>query len=113
YLASALCRLLQYTTSTHPSPLSLPDALPISGRRPPLRRRSASQRRATGFPASCRAGRRARACRSAVRPCRCPRQRDRLAAASWRSEEHTSLQSRENLVCRLLLEKKKLSNFTN
>src|SRR5690606_41491310 len=27
---------------------------------------------------------------------------------SWRSEEHTSeLQSRENLVCRLLLEKKK------
>src|SRR5690606_4673961 len=29
----------------------------------------------------------------------------------WRSEEHTSeLQSRENLVCRLLLEKKKLPN---
>src|SRR5690606_42062304 len=29
----------------------------------------------------------------------------------WRSEEHTSeLQSRENLVCRLLLEKKKYSN---
>src|SRR6266511_5160300 len=28
--------------------------------------------------------------------------------AGWRSEEHTSeLQSRENLVCRLLLEKKK------
>src|SRR5690606_42143161 len=28
--------------------------------------------------------------------------------ADWRSEEHTSeLQSRENLVCRLLLEKKK------
>src|SRR5436309_15189492 len=28
--------------------------------------------------------------------------------AAWRSEEHTSeLQSRENLVCRLLLEKKK------
>src|SRR5690606_39766125 len=34
-----------------------------------------------------------------------PPQYDR---ASWRSEEHTSeLQSRENLVCRLLLEKKK------
>src|SRR5690606_41798975 len=36
---------------------------------------------------------------------------DRLIARSswaWRSEEHTSeLQSRENLVCRLLLEKKK------
>src|SRR6266511_4538223 len=30
---------------------------------------------------------------------------------SWRSEEHTSeLQSRENLVCRLLLEKKKKNN---
>src|SRR5690606_40808793 len=29
----------------------------------------------------------------------------------WRSEEHTSeLQSRENLVCRLLLEKKKYEN---
>src|SRR5690606_41893353 len=33
----------------------------------------------------------------------------RLPAAGGRSEEHTSeLQSRENLVCRLLLEKKKL-----
>src|SRR5690606_40331287 len=32
----------------------------------------------------------------------------RAAPACWRSEEHTSeLQSRENLVCRLLLEKKK------
>src|SRR5690606_10736322 len=31
-----------------------------------------------------------------------------LAAGNYRSEEHTSeLQSRENLVCRLLLEKKK------
>src|SRR5690606_25842515 len=31
-----------------------------------------------------------------------------LSIAFWRSEEHTSeLQSRENLVCRLLLEKKK------
>src|SRR5690606_41715248 len=33
-------------------------------------------------------------------------------AASARSEEHTSeLQSRENLVCRLLLEKKKHQNY--
>src|SRR5690606_40959678 len=31
--------------------------------------------------------------------------------ANWRSEEHTSeLQSRENLVCRLLLEKKKTAS---
>src|SRR6266511_5590813 len=40
------------------------------------------------------------------------RQRDharrRPHSGGWRSEEHTSeLQSRENLVCRLLLEKKK------
>src|SRR5690606_40456498 len=33
---------------------------------------------------------------------------NRRGYAPWRSEEHTSeLQSRENLVCRLLLEKKK------
>src|SRR5690606_41784778 len=36
--------------------------------------------------------------------------RARVTVASLRSEEHTSeLQSRENLVCRLLLEKKKIS----
>src|SRR5690606_39874385 len=34
-----------------------------------------------------------------------------VAAIAARSEEHTSeLQSRENLVCRLLLEKKKIEN---
>src|SRR5690606_42027643 len=39
--------------------------------------------------------------------CRSPSPRSRRLAA--RSEEHTSeLQSRENLVCRLLLEKKKI-----
>src|SRR5690606_41426319 len=36
------------------------------------------------------------------------------AGLAGRSEEHTSeLQSRENLVCRLLLEKKKLCNTNN
>src|SRR5436309_7401242 len=36
----------------------------------------------------------------------------RSAASTLRSEEHTSeLQSRENLVCRLLLEKKKLQFY--
>src|SRR5437868_10506442 len=36
----------------------------------------------------------------------------RRAGTSWRSEEHTSeLQSRFDLVCRLLLEKKKQSIF--
>src|SRR5690606_39721605 len=38
----------------------------------------------------------------------CPVARRRARAQRLRSEEHTSeLQSRENLVCRLLLEKKK------
>src|SRR5215203_7099858 len=37
-----------------------------------------------------------------------PRRRAPPCARSWRSEEHTSeLQSRQYLVCRLLLEKKK------
>src|SRR5436309_4397067 len=36
----------------------------------------------------------------------------RVAGAGRRSEEHTSeLQSRENLVCRLLLEKKKIRSW--
>src|SRR2546430_4721764 len=43
--------------------------------------------------------------------------RSRVAETSWppcRSEEHTSeLQSQSNLVCRLLLEKKKKSSHTN
>src|SRR6266511_5541825 len=43
-------------------------------------------------------------------PCRAPLPRSTPGPScrTWRSEEHTSeLQSRENLVCRLLLEKKK------
>src|SRR5256885_11592452 len=60
------------------TPLSLHDALPISGRSPP------GSRACSPCPA---------------RPRRC---------SSPRSEEHTSeLQSPCNLVCRLLLEKKK------
>src|SRR5690606_40000122 len=40
-------------------------------------------------------------------------QRESLSAHKLRSEEHTSeLQSRENLVCRLLLEKKKNKSST-
>src|SRR6478672_13675383 len=63
--------------------LSLHDALPI------LRCRRARRRRAARAPPACRA----------------PRPRPRATA---RSEEHTSeLQSRSDLVCRLLLEKKK------
>src|SRR5690349_23056600 len=41
-------------------------------------------------------------------PCR---RRCAAAPSGWRSEEHTSeLQSRRDLVCRLLLEKKKTNN---
>src|SRR5436309_7735666 len=40
--------------------------------------------------------------------------RERSQSSSGRSEEHTSeLQSRENLVCRLLLEKKKYRSESN
>src|SRR5690349_24255713 len=44
-----------------------------------------------------------------------PRQRDRASLGQQsRSEEHTSeLQSRRDLVCRLLLEKKKTRTFYN
>src|SRR5690606_40341772 len=53
-------------------------------------------------------GRRAGALSRARHPCRDAGTSQRLAARTApRSEEHTSeLQSRENLVCRLLLEKK-------
>src|SRR5690606_40803865 len=86
------------TSEIHP--LSLHDALPISRSRVSRCRRTWRCR--TGSPSSCRAGNTAPA-----RPCaRAPPRRSR--ARCRRSEEHTSeLQSRENLVCRLLLEKKK------
>src|SRR5690606_39292168 len=43
----------------------------------------------------------------------CIREREGENACFSRSEEHTSeLQSRENLVCRLLLEKKKKTRYT-
>src|SRR5206468_12082446 len=72
------------------STLSLHDALPIS-MAAAMRSRSCSPPRASTssgvwFPTSAR----------------------RSGRRSWRSEEHTSeLQSRSDLVCRLLLEKKK------
>src|SRR5574340_1848311 len=43
----------------------------------------------------------------------CPGRSARWRAMRWRSEEHTSeLQSPKDLVCRLLLEKKKKKNYT-
>src|SRR2546421_6316777 len=51
--------------------------------------------------------------RSDLRSERVPQHDGLSASASARSEEHTSeLQSRSDLVCRLLLEKKKKKNIT-
>src|SRR5436309_11269449 len=81
------CFFLYNAATTEIYTLSLHDALPISRRSRPApidSRMAISLRRAV-----------ARAARRTPSGCR-------------RSEEHTSeLQSRENLVCRLLLEKKK------
>src|SRR5207302_5190890 len=98
------------STTTQSSSLSLHDALPISWARPTpaprIRRRwrwwhdlarlaAAPRLRAGG-------GRRAGSRRRGAR-------RPEVRDGDGRSEEHTSeLQSRENLVCRLLLEKKNI-----
>src|SRR5690349_22871457 len=87
------------TATTEIYTLSLHDALPIYGTR---RRRSTSRRR----PTSCRrltSDRRPTVPRSRAQAFRSPGR-----GRPGRSEEHTSeLQSRRDLVCRLLLEKKK------
>src|SRR5690606_41630746 len=106
HLSVSSCPFLFFlilTSSSAISTLSLHDALPIS---PPPSTHGSSR-----SSAHC-------PCRSTTRGLRRPRMRTtgapRAAARSpdpgpaARSEEHTSeLQSRENLVCRLLLEKKK------
>src|SRR2546427_5673528 len=82
------------TATTEIYTLSLHDALPISSRN-----RTAGQRH--GHGARC-AGHLPRG------PHRCTQEHWRERAPGKRSEEHTSeLQSQSNLVCRLLLEKKK------
>src|SRR3712207_7756335 len=88
------------TATTEIYTLSLHDALPISA---PARRRGPVRPRPVA-PA------RPRAARAAGRQGRPPRPTPANAAPlpATRSEEHTSeLQSRQYLVCRLLLEKKK------
>src|SRR5699024_11421036 len=83
-LCSSLCLFFPHTAPTAIYPLSLHDALPISRTAPPA-------------GGSCRRASAPSPARSAPRCPRCPP----------RSEEHTSeLQSRFDLVCRLLLEKK-------
>src|SRR5262245_65390879 len=90
-------------------PLSLHDALPISAtprRRPP---RGSPTRRG-----SCTATPPTRCCSSSCARPRTARSTRRKAAGvrrAGRSEEHTSeLQSLRHLVCRLLLEKKKVQH---
>src|SRR2546430_5078039 len=89
------------TPPTEIYPLPLHDALPISRSRP-------SRGRSRRTPPAARA----RASRAGPSPSTSPRSprvgRPRGGARRRRSEEHTSeLQSQSNLVCRLLLEKKK------
>src|SRR3712207_8129704 len=91
------------TATTEIYTLSLHDALPISElrrdlllRRQPVRGGRAAPRRDAPAPRR--------------RPRRHPRRPRRGEPRRLRSEEHTSeLQSRQYLVCRLLLEKKKQS----
>src|SRR3712207_7065994 len=88
------------TATTEIYTLSLHDALPISGRRPD-RRRPERRRPDRRRPDRRRPGRGLPAAAGALVP-------RRLRRLARRSEEHTSeLQSRQYLVCRLLLEKKK------
>src|SRR3712207_8211055 len=100
-----LCFFFNDTATTEIYTLSLHDALPISARR--AGRAVGAGRRTAGrvVPAAgpgrrCAAG---------------PRARPRAAAdlrQGARSEEHTSeLQSRQYLVCRLLLEKKQSPRY--
>src|SRR5206468_8132694 len=88
----------------HLPPLSLHDALPICSASAVMpRRRASSACRASSSTANCSG-----AANTCPRSATCsPRGR------SSRSEEHTSeLQSRSDLVCRLLLEKKKNQQHT-
>src|SRR5690606_41809341 len=99
--------LFYFLLFTHPAtteiyPLSLHDALPIS----PVHGVSLLPRRGTVAP--CRSWCRDKSCLHRHISALHEWSRRLLRVFQWRSEEHTSeLQSRENLVCRLLLEKKK------
>src|SRR5690606_42128489 len=104
------CRcLINAPPPTQPYTLSLHDALPICTGSHPDTRGAKCSGRTRGSESQARPAP-AGAARSPGRPdaedpsaCTC-----RCRPSGTRSEEHTSeLQSRENLVCRLLLEKKK------
>src|SRR3712207_8867127 len=98
-LSYILCFFFNDTATTEIYTLSLHDALPIC---------------CAARPSGC-AKARARCCVRASAESALPRKPSIRSAidcsASVRSEEHTSeLQSRQYLVCRLLLEKKKKNN---
>src|SRR3712207_8901121 len=100
------------TATTEIYTLSLHDALPISPTATPPAGRSPRSTSST-----CATGRRRPGGTSRRRRRPCPTTSPRVRASSTsrptsaRSEEHTSeLQSRQYLVCRLLLEKKKIQD---
>src|SRR3712207_7462768 len=99
YQGSYICVLYSFffffndTATTEIYTLSLHDALPISTSSPPSR----------ATPRWCTGRRRSSSCSGGSSP-----GSTRTSRSTARSEEHTSeLQSRQYLVCRLLLEKKK------
>src|SRR3712207_8610020 len=93
------------TATTEIYTLSLHDALPISTRPTP-----ASPRAAPAAPARSRSS----TARCAGRWSSTASTTARVSRTTPRSEEHTSeLQSRQYLVCRLLLEKKKKTHNLN
>src|SRR5690606_40144000 len=102
-----LCFFFDDTATTEIYALSLHDALPISVRREAIAAADHGVFRRDDRPV---------ALLEIADPVGEQRQGQRVGpqehlAAAIRSEEHTSeLQSRENLVCRLLLEKKKKQN---
>src|SRR5690606_39456337 len=99
---SASLRLFRLPAPTERNPLSLHDALPIFGESARSIERGSS-RPVSGWTLAS-TGRKP-CCQAYAGPS--SQQGETRSASSPRSEEHTSeLQSRENLVCRLLLEKK-------
>src|SRR5690606_41796720 len=87
------------------APLTLHDALPFSGFEAPTIGAEMAGLARTHASATCARG--APRCAASAATAS-PPLRSAAAVRSYRSEEHTSeLQSRENLVCRMLLEKKK------
>src|SRR5207249_10590501 len=110
-LCSAVCFFFTHPSTTDISTLSLHDALPIwscdiAGALRRVERKHRAPRRGDALAADRRAD-------LALRPER-PRAVGAARASPRRSEEHTSeLQSRFDLVCRLLLEKKKPKKCTD